>query len=65
MTSFKHGAVLTELNTVFTKCTLVIRLVHSADYGKCSKISYTKVADKMPYMQTVQSDQGLHCLPFH
>ena len=42
---------------------------------KCPKISYTNVTDKMAYMQTVQtqirlllmeqSDQGLHCLPFH
>ena len=36
-------------------------------YGKCPKISYTKVSDKMAYAnsadpdQTEQSDQGLHC----
>ena len=42
--------------------------------GKCPKISYTIVANKMEYVnsedpdQTApkeQSDQGLHCLPFH
>ena len=37
-------------------------------YSKCSKISYTKVNDKMAYANTVdpdqkeQSDQDLHCL---
>ena len=45
------------------------------EYGKCPKISYTKVADKMPYANTADPDQtapegavcsqGLHCLPFH
>ena len=43
-------------------------------YGKCPKISNTKVSDKTTYanMQTQirlllkeQSDQGLHCLTFH
>ena len=41
-------------------------------YGNCPKILYTKVSDNMAY-ETVQtqikvkeqSDQGLHCLPFH
>ena len=45
------------------------------EYGKCAKFSNTKVSDKMAYMQIVdtqitlllkeQSDQDLHCLPFH
>ena len=44
-------------------------------YGKCPKISYTNVSDKMAYANSAdldkifllkeQSDQGLHCLPFH
>ena len=37
-------------------------------YGKCPKNSNTKVSDKMTYANSVdpdQSDQGLHCLPFH
>ena len=41
-------------------------------YDKCPKILYTKVTDKMVTVQTQirlllkeQSDQGLHCLPFH
>ena len=44
------------------------------NYGKCPKISYTKVANNMTYANStdpdqtapvLQSDQGLHCLPFH
>ena len=43
-------------------------------YGKCSKISNTIVSDKMTYANSTdpdqtapegESDQGLHCLPFH
>ena len=43
-------------------------------YGKWPKISYTKEVDKMEYANSTdpdqtapgeQSDQGLHCLPFH
>ena len=43
-------------------------------FGKCPKLSYTKVYDKMAYTNSAdpdqiapkeQSDQGLHCLPFH
>ena len=41
-------------------------------YGKCPKISNTKVSDKMTYANSADpdqtapdSDQGLHCLPFH
>ena len=43
-------------------------------YGKCPKISNTKVADKLAYAnmndsdQTApedQSEQSLHCLPFY
>ena len=47
-------------------------------YGKCPKNSNTKVSDKMTYANSAdpdqtapkgilkeQSDQGLHCLPFH
>ena len=40
--------------------------------GKCPKISYTNVADKMasansavPDLTEEQSDQGVQCLPFH
>ena len=36
-------------------------------YGKCPKISYTKVSDKVAYANSAdpyQTDQGLHCLPF-
>ena len=39
--------------------------------GKCPKISYTKAVNKMAYADSAdpdlkeQSDQGLHCLPFH
>ena len=41
-----------------------------AQYGKCPKNSNTKASDKMTYANSVdpdqeQSDQGLHCLPFH
>ena len=39
---------------------------------KCPKNSNTKVSDKMTYANSAdpdqtqeQSDQGLHCLPFH
>ena len=40
-------------------------------YGKCPKISHTKLSDKMAYAnsadpdQKEQSDQGLCCLPLH
>ena len=41
-------------------------------YGKCPKISYTNIYDKMAYANSAdpdqneeQSDQGLYCLPFH
>ena len=37
-------------------------------YGKCPKNSNTKASDKMTYTYSVlkeQSDQSLHCLPFH
>ena len=43
-------------------------------YVFCTKIVYTKVSDKMAYANSAdpdqtapeeQSDQGLHCLPFH
>ena len=43
-------------------------------YGKCPKISNTYVSDKMAYANSAdpdqtapkeQSDQGLHCVPFH
>ena len=36
-------------------------------YGKCPKNSNTKASDKMTYANRLkeQSDQGLHCLPFH
>ena len=37
-------------------------------YGKCPKISYNKVADKMAYANSAdpdQTDKDLHCLPFH
>ena len=43
-------------------------------YSKCPKVLNTKVSDKMPYANNAdpdqtapkeQSDQGLHCLPFH
>ena len=45
------------------------------NYGKCLKNSNTKVSDKMTHANSAdldqtapeeeQSDQGLHCLPFH
>ena len=41
------------------------------EYGKCPKVMNTKVSDKMAYANSIdpdqkeQSDQGLHCLPFH
>ena len=44
------------------------------EYHKCPKISNTNVSDKMAYANSAdpdqtapkeQSDQGLHCLPFH
>ena len=37
-------------------------------YGKCPKISNTKVSDKMTYANSAdpeQSDQDLQCLTFH
>ena len=39
-------------------------------YRKCSKISNTKVSDKMTWANIADPDQtapdqGLHCLPFH
>ena len=43
-------------------------------YCRCTKISYTKVSEKTAYAKSAdpdktaadkQSDQGLHCLPFH
>ena len=34
-------------------------------YGKCPKIIYKKVADKMSYANSIDPDQGLCCLPFH
>ena len=43
-------------------------------YGKCPKILNTSVSDKSAYANSAdpdqavpkkQSDQGLHCLPFH
>ena len=41
----------------------------NASYGKCPKILKTKVSDKMTYANSAdpeeQSDQGLHCLPYH
>ena len=44
--------------------------VYCDQYSKCPKISYTRVANKVAYansVDTVQehSDRGLHCLPFH
>ena len=35
--------------------------------GKCPKISFTKVANKIAYANSADPDQtqGLHCLPFH
>ena len=48
-------------------------IIQKMKYGKCPKISYMKVSDKMAYAnradpdQTAapESDQGLHCLPFY
>ena len=43
----------------------------SFGFSKCPKISYTKISQKLVYAndadsdQKEQSDQGLHCLPFH
>ena len=38
-------------------------------YGKCLKFLNIKVSDKMAYANSAdpeeQSDQGLHCFPFH
>ena len=53
---------------------LVFYIFFNIIYRKCPNISYTKVSDKMAYANSVdpdqtapqeQSDQGLHCLPFH
>ena len=49
-------------------------MYHNVKYGKCPKISYTKVANKMAYANSAdpdqtapegESDQGLHFLPFN
>ena len=49
-------------------------IVLDRKYGKCPKILNTKVSNKMTYANSAdpeqtalkeQSDQGLHCLPFH
>ena len=44
-------------------------LAFDSMYGKCPKISYTKVSDKNAYANSgprlEQSDQDLHCLSFH
>ena len=32
-------------------------LIHLSKYGKCPKISYTKVADKMAYANSADPDQ--------
>ena len=60
---------------IWSGSTLFAQACRYLPSGKCPKILYTKVANKMAYMQTVQtqirlllqeqSDQGLHCLPFH
>ena len=49
----------------------IVKPVYSKRYyGKCPKILYTKISDKMAYANSVDPnqtalDQGLHCLPFH
>ena len=50
-----------------------ISTFHKNFHSKCSKISYTKVCDKMAYANSEdqdqtdleQSDYGLHCLSLH
>ena len=61
---------------VRARCTCS-RWEERACYGKCAKISNTKVSDKMTYANSAnpdqrfrlllkeQCDQGVHCLPFH
>ena len=44
---------------------LLISISLIQKYGKCPKIPYTKVSDKMAYANSVDPDHGLHCLPFH
>ena len=72
-----HGGVivLSDCSVIF----IIIKsfmccLINAHVYSMYSKILYTKVSDKMAYANSVdpdqtalkeQSDQGLHCLPFH
>ena len=76
--SFEHWALIFNTDStvpVHAHWSLTVMLFNIAFldkrlYSKYTKISYTKISDKMAYANSadpdqIAPDQDLHCLPFH